>query len=209
MASRTEPAVLVVEVAGVVRASNVGTSVAAGRRRSSNGRHHESELHLEPFCRSGAPARPMPFPSRTLASLADASLFDLRTWPAADRGTGPGGRRGGDAHGASADTQLQHAEASRAAVQAHTERRTAVRGHNAHKSAVASDTAHRARAGTRPTRSPMPPISGHGAPNVMKVTASDTISEPLKAWSWRSRLSSFDGAAPLHRAATPGPDLHR
>jgi hypothetical protein len=133
----------------------------------------------------------MPSPRRGLASLADASLSKLGIWPAADRDTGPVAPRGAAEHAAGLDRRLRLASATHAAARAGSGRRTAVLDHNARTSAAARDTARRARAGTLPTRSPMPPISGHGAPSMVKVTASDSDSEPLKAWSWRSGLSLF------------------
>ena len=36
-----------------------------------------------------------------------------------------------------------------------------------------------------------------------------TIPSTLKAWSWRSGLSSFDGAASLYRTGASGPERHR
>jgi len=133
----------------------------------------------------------MPSPRRGLASLADASLSQLGIWPAADHDIGLGAPPGGGARAVARDRPLQLASATHAAARAGNGRRTAALDHSAHTSAAARDTARRERAGTLPTRSPMPPISGHGAPSMVKVTASDANSEPLKAWSWRSGLSLF------------------
>jgi hypothetical protein len=207
--ARAVHVVLVQVEASAPSLSNAATTEAAASRRSSSGQSHESKRHPDPFCRSPSPARPMAFPRRALASLADASLSDLRIWPAADHDSEPGEPPGAVARAAGCGRPLRHVAANLSAVAVHTARRTAVHGHTADRSAAVSHTARRARAGTLPTRSPMPPISGHGAPNVMKVTASDTVSEPQKAWSCRSGLSFFDGTRPLRRPGSPGPDLHR
>src|SRR6185295_5999263 len=147
----------------------------------------------------------MAFPRRTLASSADASLSDLRIWPAADRDSALGEPPGAGVLAVELDRWRPRVGAIRAAVRARSARRTAVHGHTAHTVAAARDTARRARAGTPLTRSPMPPISGHGAPDVMKVTASDTISEPLKARSWRSGLSLFRRDSPSTLTRRLGP----
>jgi len=90
------------------------------------------------------------------------------------------------------DRRPRHAGAIPVAGAARSGRRTAVHGHNAHTVAAARDTARKARAGTLPTRSPMPPISGHGAPDVMKVTdlrhdlgAPESLELPLRAFAFR------------------------
>ena len=142
----------------------------------------------------------MPSPRRWLASLADASLSKLGIWPAADRDSGPGAPPGAAEHAVGLDRRLRLASATHAAARAGSGRRIAVLDHNARTTAAARDTARKARAGTLPTRSPMPPISGHGAPSMVKVTdlrlrlgAPESLELPLRAFAFRRDARSIPG----------------
>jgi hypothetical protein len=112
------------------------------RRTASSARVGESIDHLGPFCRSLAPAGPMPSSHGDLVSPCDASLSAPRTCLAV-RGSGPAGLHAVGELGAASDSVRLHAEPILFAGGAHTSHRTADHDRSERRAEAERDTAHR------------------------------------------------------------------
>ena len=124
-----------------------------------------------------------------LLSPSDASLSERRTCPARDRGTALVALLAAVVREASPDTSPRHGAAIHDAERAYRHHRDAGRDRSERRFGAGRDTARTTRADTlMATRNSMPPISGHGAPTVVNVTASDKTETPegpgLPPWAF-------------------------
>jgi hypothetical protein len=170
------------ELAELARTGSAGAALGGASeptggvecRRACSVRNYVSKGHRRPFCRSRSPARRTTSATARLPSPSDASLSVRGTCPEVGRGTGPAEPRAAAERVTSCDMQPRRDEASHVAGPGGIRRRTVAPDRNGRRIEAGSHTARMTRADTLPTtRGPMPPTSGHGAPAVVIVTASD------------------------------------
>ena len=141
------------------------------RRTSSSGRC-ESVRHLLSLRPRRSPTREATSTRAAPPSRMDASLSAHRSCPAA-LGSAPVALRADDASGAWCGTQPLRVVHNHGDAAERRWRRTADRDHTTDRSEAGCDSDRRVRVDTRPKpRHPMP-FSGHGAPAVMILTASE------------------------------------
>lgn len=147
-----------------------------------------------------------------LASRCDASLSTPISCPVAVADIGAGRRRAGDGPRTCDGTPPQRAGPNHVAAERGKPCRIAALGHSDGTTEAARDSDHRLRADTLlTTPSPVPPISGHGAPNVMKVNASDDTRSPespelaLRAFAISAGCPAYANAAPVAQISRSSP----
>ena len=141
------------------------------RRTSSSGRC-ESVRHLLSLRPRRSPTREATSTRAAPPSRMDASLSAHRSCPAA-LGSAPVALRADVASGAWCGTQPVRVVHNHGDAAERRWRRTADRDHTTDRSEAGCDSDRRVRVDTRPKpRNPMP-FSGHGAPAVMILTASE------------------------------------